>query len=106
MTAKNVFGIIVRVIGLLMIFGGGGNAITILFAYFDGQANLYAMSEGISGSLLLSGDFWGSLMCLAVGVYLLRGAPGLVSFAYPGVHPSRKGTGAEARTTMPEQPAA
>jgi hypothetical protein len=105
MTAKNVFGIIIRVIGLLMIFGGGGNAIAILIEHFEGGA-MVAMAEALGGSLLSSVGFWESLMCLAVGVYLLRGAPGLVSFAYPGAPSARKGTGAEARTTMPEQPVA
>lgn len=77
MTARDVFGIIVRTAGLLLVLSALGS----LFAGFAGQPG---------GAWLL----W-SFGALGLGAYLLRGAPALMGWSYPGAE--RTGGRAAAR---------
>lgn len=67
MSAKDVFGIIVRTVGLLAV-------LTWPFAVLTVAAVFETMNETI---------FWPFVVCLLVALYLLRGAPLLVAFSYP-----------------------
>lgn len=75
MKPRDVFGIIVRVFGLALAFYA-------IWYFIYGIATLAGMPEDEPGYLtayFLSGGF-----CLVMGLYLLRGAPALIRFSYPG----------------------
>ncbi|MEO7412278.1 MAG: hypothetical protein ABIZ81_02885 [Opitutaceae bacterium] len=65
MKAPELFGVAVRTIGLISL--------------------LYLLSTSfiLSGMTMSFGFFWRQVIWLAVSIYLLRGAPNLVQFAYP-----------------------
>ena len=71
MKASEIFGVAVRVIGLIMSFVGIGQI---------SVAVLYLVGGGPAGKILL-------LLCgvpfLIIGRWFLRGAPKLIKFAYP-----------------------
>lgn len=69
MKAKDIFALVVRIFGLAMVLTGL-------------SATWTAVSVLSFGRLLLRGLLWG-IPYFAVAVYLLRGAPQVVGFAYP-----------------------
>lgn len=69
MKAKEIFGIIVRVVGLLALVSGLGAA--------------YAAFGMLSFGRLLARALLYGIPYLLVSLYLLRGAPHLVRFSYP-----------------------
>jgi hypothetical protein len=69
MKSKDIFGIVVRVVGLLALLSGLGGAYAAFSVFSFGRLLLRALLYGIP--------------YLAVSLYLLRGAPHLVRFAYP-----------------------
>ncbi len=74
MKPHDVFGIIVRMFGLsLTVY-----AIWYLLYGFATMAGLPQNQAGIGVSFFISGG-----MFLVVGLYLLRGAPALMRYAYP-----------------------
>ena len=72
MKPADIFGLIVRCLGLVMCLWGGYLVYLALLALIPCVFSRHALS-----SLLLYG-----LPCLAVGVWFLRGAPWLVSMCY------------------------
>ena len=73
MNAKDVFGVVVRTAGLFLLVYG-------LWYLLYGVAQATGISPITHSTVnyFLSG--WGSLL---VGLYFLRGAPGLLRFCYP-----------------------
>ena len=73
MNAKDVFGIIIRVLGLLGVLWGCSYLGAIVF---------WLLGRHVPGSTIFY-YFLASCLTLAVGIYFLRGAPRIVRFAYP-----------------------
>ncbi|MEW6074472.1 MAG: hypothetical protein AB1726_17990 [Planctomycetota bacterium] len=88
MDPRDVFGIIVRTIGLLLLLSWAPLLVLSVFAR-DGRG------------VLVSFVVW------ALGAYLLRGAPYLLAFAYPGQSPDRSRSlpsGDPAQSDRPSSP--
>ena len=75
MKPSDVFGICVRVIGLFGFLGGIAYFIAGLCMVLWGQCGYHGFQ---TGQYLVYGVFFGG-----IGLYLLRGAPHFVRFAYP-----------------------
>jgi hypothetical protein len=71
MRPSELFGVAVRTVGLLVVLPSLG---AVAFA-------LLAFEMGGPGEII--GQLWWSIPALLVGLWLLRGAEALVSFAYP-----------------------
>ena len=81
MTAQDVFGLVLRVVGLALVLYG----IRALVGAITIQLNpaFQMMREvGTESSFALPALIT-ALVALAVGAYLLRGAPGLMGYSYP-----------------------
>jgi hypothetical protein len=94
-TAKDVFGLIVRVIGLLIAMLGICITMANSVDAFDPLQVLVSAKSGIIAGLVT----------IAAGLLLMRGASWVSVFAYP-IASSSKDLEAEASPLSPEQPAA
>jgi hypothetical protein len=74
MTPKNCFGLIVRTTGLLVL-------LVALYYFFFGLVLLRGTFSSMAPLLLVQ-----SSLGIGVGLYLLRGAPLILRFAYPNLH--------------------
>ena len=74
MTASDIFGIVVRTFGLSLL-------IYAIWYLVYGIATIAGLPEGAPGYLV--GYFLTGSVYLIIGLYLLRGAPLLMKFAYP-----------------------
>lgn len=75
MKPSDVFGICVRIIGLFGILGGIAYIVSGVCLLFSGKTQYTGF---YAGTYLLFG-----VPFIAIGLYLLRGAPHIVKFAYP-----------------------
>jgi len=73
---EDIFGIIVRVCGLSIL-------ICAIWYLVYGIATLLGLPEDVPG--YGTGYFISGVIFLIMGLYLLRGAPGLLRFAYPAI---------------------
>jgi hypothetical protein len=72
MTARDIFGVILRVCGLVLVYRGFGVLwfqIAIVFAPGLSRMSMIPFLHGVA--------------ILAVGIYLMRGAPAVLRFCYP-----------------------
>ena len=90
MKPRDVFGIIVRTAGLSTLICG-------MWELVFGIATLAGMPGDQPGDC--GGYFMTSVLFLSIGLYLLRGAPGLLRFAYPTI-----GNPDEINSGEPESP--
>ena len=74
MTPKECFGIAVRTIGVLVLFG------SVMYLY---SAVAILVLNGMPHTYPLVSYLGASVVAFAVGLYCLRGAPGIIGFAYP-----------------------
>ncbi len=81
MTAQDVFGLVLRVVGLALVLYG----IRALLGAFNISLNpaFQGMREVGTGSSFALPSLITSLVAFAIGAYLLRGAPGLMGYSYP-----------------------
>jgi len=77
MTPKEIFGILVRFVGLLSVLYG----VKALVLFFEVESAVEAVGDG-SGAKLASLAV--ALLALVIGAYLLGGAPSVMSYSYPG----------------------
>ena len=92
MKARDVFGVIVRTAGLSL-------TIYALWYLAYGIAMMAGLPEEEQGNR--PGYFLTGFLFLVMGLYFLRGAPGIMGFAYPAA-----GTRAEAKSESPADPSA
>lgn len=78
MTPRDWFGLVLRTVGLLLTLVGAGCLLIVLgLSFFNPMIAGPGMPSDVIPPLLFSSGF------IAVGVYLLRSAPGLIDFSYP-----------------------
>lgn len=74
MKAKDLFGLLIRVVGLAGVIWGLFYVISAVYCFTGGQP-----AEGFTANdYLLAG-----IVTLVLGIYFLRGAPHVLRFAYP-----------------------
>jgi hypothetical protein len=83
MDAKNIFGLVVRTIGLLAC-GAGLNDLLYIGLYVTGSLNVsvtrpFPMSDLVEGIAFFS-----------IGLYFLRGAPVVLQYAFPATEEPSK----------------
>ncbi len=83
MTPQHSFGVVVRSIGLLLLLGS-------LYHFLTGAWFALAAGHSLVVSSLFS-FFLYSILGVLVSLYLLRGAPHLIHFCYPGTSTSSQG---------------
>jgi hypothetical protein len=74
MTPRECFGIAIRIIGTLLLF------VSVMYLY---SFLVVLLFHGMPRTYPLASYLGASAVALAVGLYLLRGAPHLLRFAYP-----------------------
>jgi hypothetical protein len=74
MTPRECFGIAIRTIGILALFG------SVMYLY---SAIAILVLNGMPHTYPLVSYVGASAVALLVGLYFLRGAPSLINFAYP-----------------------
>jgi hypothetical protein len=84
MTPKDIFGIVVRVAGLFMLRLALWLFYDYMAWYYHIPASAYAASTNVVDPKIYM--IWG-VAYLAIGVYLLSGAPHLLRFSYPDAEP-------------------
>ncbi|HEY4417730.1 MAG TPA: hypothetical protein VGO57_18705 [Verrucomicrobiae bacterium] len=80
MKAKEFFGLIVRVVGLVAFIWG--------FWYLYSALFMWMHHENI-GSFVGSDYLAAGVMCVVVGLFLLRGADRVTNFTYPDSSPKK-----------------
>jgi hypothetical protein len=83
MDAKEAFSVAIRVVGLLSL-GRCVTDLAFVATYLIGNENI-SVTAKFPGADFVIGVFF-----LLAGLYLLRGAPWIVNFAFPGESPSQK----------------
>jgi|GEM_PF-5163456 hypothetical protein len=76
MTPKDIFGVLVRLVGLLLLLYG----IKTLVLFFQVESAVEAVGDGSGAKLALLAI---ALLALVIGAYLLGGAPSVMSYSYP-----------------------
>lgn len=76
MTAREIFGVLVRFVGLLLVLYG----IRALVLFFQAGSAVAGVGDGSGAKLALLAI---ALLALVIGAYLLGGAPSLMSYSYP-----------------------
>jgi hypothetical protein len=74
MTPRECFGIAIRTIGILLLFG------SVMYLY---SALAILVLNGMPHTYPLLSYVGASAVVLVIGLYFLRGAPSLINFAYP-----------------------
>lgn len=100
MNPRESFGVVLRAIGLLLVLYSIRIAAAVVgmgwFARPPGGIPREAFAGLTDPSAVLLGPSVTALLALAVGAYLLRGAPGVLAYSYP--EPSRQSTPVGVRT--------
>ena len=101
MSARTVFGIVVRAAGLYVTYNG---VIVLLSAAVASLAPAFAMSGPLAGAMgaargAVVGVAAFAIVQVVLGLWLVRGAPQLVAFAYGGApdETTSRAAGREAR---------
>jgi hypothetical protein len=71
MKAREAFGVVIRSVGLLLVLAA-------IWSLFFAALNVVGGGPGNTGAMIITG-----VPTLVVGLWLLRGAPALVRFAFP-----------------------
>ncbi len=104
MNARESFGIVLRTVGLLLVLYSIRIAAAVVAMWFarpqNGNRAFGLPAEAFAGipdpRAMLLGPSITALIALAIGAYLLRGAPGVLAYSYP--EPQRDTTPLGVRT--------
>jgi hypothetical protein len=104
MNARDSFGIVLRTIGLLLVLYSIRIAAAVVAMWFARPQNgngAFGLPPEAFGALsdpraMLLGPSVTALIALAIGAYLLRGAPAVLAYSYP--EPQRNSTPMGMRT--------
>jgi hypothetical protein len=80
MNAKEAFGLILRVLGIVGVLWGISYLTSMVYWLMGKQVPGYSIYHYLVAAVLT----------LSVGLYFLRGAPHVVRFAFPGTEPPNK----------------
>jgi hypothetical protein len=99
MNARESFGVVLRTVGLLLVLYSIRVTVAVAGMWFfrpPGGIPREAFAGLADSRAMLLGPSLTALVALAVGAYLLRGAPGVLAYSYP--EPSRDTTPLGVRT--------